>query len=106
VADERLERVIAAERELNAIGEELLGELKGDQGFWPLTAFSLAAHARSHHRALLHRLDGPAPRASQIHARPMVETAIVIDYLAEDPEVRLWVWVADGPREQRKLLWE
>lgn len=104
--DERLDRVEKAEALLEEIGDELLRELPPDAELWPITAFSLAAHARSHHRALLDGLDASAPRASQIHARPIVETMILIDYLAEEPDVRVWVWVADGLKEQLKMLRE
>jgi hypothetical protein len=106
VADERLERVKDAEALLADIDDELLRDLAEDAELWPITAFSLAAHARSHHRALLDGLNASAPRASQIHARPIVETAILIDYLAEEPDVRVWIWVADGLREQLKMLRE
>jgi hypothetical protein len=51
-------------------------------------------------------LAGSSPRGSQIHARPIVETAILMDYLAEEPDIRVWIWVADGLREQRKMLRE
>lgn len=106
MADERLERVATAEGLLEEIGNELLRDLAADAELWSITAFSLAAHARSHHRALLDGLDASAPRASQIHARPIVETAILIDYLAEQPDVRVWVWVADGLKQQLKMLRE
>jgi hypothetical protein len=106
VSDERIDRVKEAEDRLDEIGGELLQDLAADAEFWPITAFSLAAHARSHHRALLAGLDGPAPRASPIHARPIVETAILMHYLAEEPEVRVWAWIADGLKEQLKMLCE
>ncbi len=99
-------RVREAEAVLDDIGDELLCDLATDAELWPITVFSLAAHARSHHRALLDGLDASAPRASQIHARPIVETVILIDYLAEQPDVRVWVWVADGLKEQLKVLRE
>lgn len=95
----------AAEEQLEELGALLFAD-GPDQAVWPVTAFSLAAHARSHHRALLHGLAGPTPSASQIHARPMVETAILIHYLAELPAVRVWIWIADGVNQQRKLLAE
>jgi Family of unknown function (DUF5677) len=101
-----LDRVKEAETLLQEIGDELLRDLAKDAELWPITAFSLAAHARSHHRGLLDGLDASAPRAAQIHARPIVETAILIDYLAEEPDVRVWVWVADGLEEQLKMLRE
>jgi hypothetical protein len=104
--NERFERVKEAEVLLEEIGDELLRELAADAELWPITAFSLAAHARAHHRALLDGLDASAPRASQIHARSIVETAILIDYLAEEPDVRVWIWVADGLKEQLKMLRE
>ncbi len=99
-------RVEKAEALLEWIGGELLTGLDEDAELWPITAFSLAAHARSHHRGLLDGLSGSAPRASQVHARPIVETAILIHYLAEEPDVRVWVWVADGLNEQLKMLRE
>jgi hypothetical protein len=104
--DERFERVKEAEVVLNEIGENLLRDLATDAELWPTTAFSLAAHARSHHRALLDGLDASAPRASEIHARPIVETAILIDYLGEQPDVRVWLWIAHGLKEQLKMLRE
>lgn len=104
--NERLDRVEEGETLLDDFGDELLRDLPADAELWPITAFSLAAHARSHHRALLDGLDASAPRASQIHARPIVETMILIDYLAEEPDVRMWVWVADGLKEQLKMLRE
>jgi Family of unknown function (DUF5677) len=106
VTEERLDRVKEAEALLEDIGTELLRDLAVDAELWPITAFSLAAHARSHHRALLDGLDASSPGASQIHARPIVETAILIDYLAEEPDVRVWAWVADGLKEQLKMLRE
>jgi hypothetical protein len=106
VGDERVDRVDKAERLLEAIGTLLLeGSPPGDEP-WPITAFSLASHARSHHRALLEGLSGETPRASQIHARPIVETAILIHYLAEEPGLRVWFWVANGLNEQLKMLRE
>jgi hypothetical protein len=104
--DEPLARIEQSETLLKEIGDDLLAELREDQELWPITAFSLAAHARSHHRALIDGLDASAPRASQIHARPIVETMILIDYLAHEPDVRVWVWVADGLKEQLKMLGE
>lgn len=104
--DERTKRVIEAERRLEEIGTELLDQLRPDKEVWPITAYSLAAHARSHHRALLAGLDGPAPRASQVQARPIVETAILMHYLVEEPEVRVWAWIAHGLKEQLKMLRE
>jgi hypothetical protein len=56
------------------------------------------------HRALLYGLAGPTPRVEQIHARPIAETAILIDYIADEPDVRVWEWVAQGPRKQRTLF--
>jgi hypothetical protein len=41
-----------------------------------------------------------------IHARPIIETVILIDYLAERPEERIWAWVAHGVEEQSKMLRE
>lgn len=104
--DDAQERVAEAERLLEQLGDDLLHEIRRDEELWPLTALSLAAHARSHHRAQLAGLDGPAPRASQVHARPIVETAILMHYLAEEPEVRVWVWIAHGLKQQLKMLRE
>jgi Family of unknown function (DUF5677) len=104
--DEQLDRMKDAEALLDEIGAELLRGLAADAEPWPITAFSLAAHARSHHRALLDGLKASAPRASQIHARPIVETAILLDYLAEEPDIRVWIWIADGLNEQLKMLRE
>ncbi len=104
--DERVQRVDKAERLLEAIGTLLLEGSPPADELWPITAFSLASHARSHHRALLEGLAGKTPRASQIHARPIVETAILIHYLAEEPELKVWFWVADGLKEQLKMLGE
>jgi Family of unknown function (DUF5677) len=106
MADERVERVAEAERLLEELGEELLPEIRGDEELWPLTAMSLAAHARSHHRALLEGLAGSSPRASQINARPIVETTILMHYLVEEPEVRVWAWIAHSIKEQLKMLRE
>lgn len=94
------------EHVVGEIGEELLAErhIHSNTPLWPTTAFALAANARAHHRALLEGLAGSSPRASQIHARPLVETAILIDYLAEDPEVRVWQWVVHGLDQQLKML--
>jgi hypothetical protein len=78
VGDERVDRADKAERLLEAIGTLLLESSPPADELWPITAFSLASHARSHHRALLEGLAGQTPRASQIHARPIVETAILI----------------------------
>jgi hypothetical protein len=105
MTDTRIEKVEVAERELEAIGDELLQGLELDDA-WRVTAFGLAADARSQHRALLYGLAGPTPRVEQIHARPIVETAILIDYIADEPDVRVWEWVAHGPRKQRTLLTE
>jgi Family of unknown function (DUF5677) len=104
--DGAAEGVTEAERLLEAIGNELLDKSRPADEPWPITDFSLAAHARSHHRALHAGLGGPAPRAAQIHARPIVETAILMHYLAEEPDVRVWTWVADGVRAQRTMLRE
>jgi hypothetical protein len=106
MTDERLGRVNEAESLLDEIGTELLEELRPDDEVWPITAYSLAAHARSHHRGLLAGLDGSAPRASQVHARPIVETAILMHYLVEEPEPRVWAWIAHGLKEQLKMLRE
>ena len=106
MGDERVERVDRAERLLEAIGTLLLEGSPPVDEVWPITAFSLASHARSHHRALLEGLSGKTPRASEIHARPVVESAILIHYLAEEPELRVWFWVADGLNEQLKRLRE
>lgn len=100
---EQMKQVEEAERLLEEIGDELLQKDRLPDELWPITAFSLAAHARSHHRALLEGLAGVAPRASQIHARPIVETAILMHYLAEEPEDRVWIWIEDGLRQQRKM---
>jgi hypothetical protein len=106
VANDIAERLAEAERLLEEVGADLLESTRPADDLWPTTAFSLAAHARSHHRALLACLDGPAPRASRVHARPIVETAILMHYLAEEPDVRVWIWVADGVRGQRTMLRE
>jgi hypothetical protein len=106
VPDDREERVVEAERELEEISCELLQEIRGDEELWPLTALSLAAHARSHHRALLEGLAGSSPGASQINARPIVETTILMHYLVEEPEVRVWAWIAHGLKDQLKMLRE
>ena len=95
-----------AEKLLEAIGGELLDNSPPAHELWPITAFSLAANARSHHRALLAGLDGPAPRASQVHARPIIETAILMQYLMDEPDVRVWIWAADGVRSQITMLEE
>jgi hypothetical protein len=55
---------------------------------------------------LLEGLSGGTPRASQIHARPIVETAILIHYLAEVPDLRVWFWIADGLSKQLTMLHE
>jgi hypothetical protein len=106
MTDKRTDRVNEAESQLEGIGDELLREIHGDEELWPLTALSLAAHARSHHRALLEGLAGSAPRASQINARPIVETTILMHYLVEEPEVRVWAWIAQSLKEQLKMLRE
>jgi hypothetical protein len=106
MSDERVERLDEAECLLEAIGTQLLDDTRPADELWPMTAFSLASHARSHHRALLEGLAGKTPRASQIHARPIVETAILIHYVAEEPELRVWFWVADGLKEQLKMVRE
>jgi hypothetical protein len=103
---ELTDRVSEAEARLDEIAGELLQDLAVDAEFWRITAFSLAAHARSHHRGLLAGLDGPAPRASRIHARPIVETAILMHYLAEEPDARIWAWITDGLKEQLTMLRE
>jgi hypothetical protein len=103
MSDEQLERAQEAETLLEEIGDELLREDGLPDELLPITTFSLAAHARSHHCALLEGLAGTSPRASQIHARPIVETAILMHYLAEEPDVRVWIWIADSLREQRKM---
>ena len=100
------EWIQGAERLLEEIGDELLNNSRPPVALWPITAFSLAAHARSHHRALLEGLVGVAPRASQMHARPIVETSILSHYLAEEPDVRVWIWVAAGLRGQLTMLRE
>lgn len=104
--DELLARIQDGEALVEELGDELLAELREDGELWPITALSLAAHARSHHRALLAGLEGPAPRAAQVHARPIVETMILIDYLAENPGVRVWIWVADALKKQRTMVRE
>jgi hypothetical protein len=106
MTNEHAQQVEEAERLLEEIVGELLQQDRLPNELWPITAFSLAAHARSHHRALLEGLAGVSPRASQIHARPIVETAILMHYLAEEPDVRVWVWIADSLREQRKMVRE
>ena len=62
--DERVERVDKAERLLEAIGTLLLDGSPPANELWPITAFSLASHARSHHRALLEGL------LARWHAQP------------------------------------
>jgi hypothetical protein len=106
VPDERAARIGEAERLLEEIGAQLLDRGAPSHELWPLTAFNLASHARSHHRALLEGLGGRTPRAAQIHGRPIVETALLIHYLADEPELRTWCWVADGLNQQLTMLRE
>lgn len=104
--DERVARADEAERLLEEIGAQLLDDGPPGDELWPITAFNLASHARSHHRALLEGLAGKTPRAARIHGRPIVESAILIHYLADEPEMRTWCWVADGLNEQLTMLRE
>ena len=101
MVNEMAERLAQAERLLELIGADLLESSRPADEVWPVTAFGLAAHARSHHRGLLAGLDGPAPRASEIYGRPIVKTAILMHYLAEAPGVRVRVWAADRVRRGR-----
>lgn len=43
----------------------------------------------------------PPPPGQEL--RRLVETAILMHYLAEEPDVRVWTWVADRVRAQRTM---
>jgi hypothetical protein len=46
------------------------------------------------HRGFLHELDGPSTVGPTIMARPLVELAILVRWIQDDPELRFEMWTA------------